>query len=252
MSRIVALETVGLACARRSEMPGDALDEALSLADRLGELQWIGRIRVARAEAAWLAGDNDATNTEASAAIDLACERGESWMAGQMSLWRHRSGHPSPVPAGCAIATPYRLEIDGAWREAASFWRDRGLPVEEARALASGTEEAALRTALATFDQLGASADAGKVADRMRSLGFRNIRRGPRAATRAAFGMLTPRETEVLVLVARDATNAEIAQRLYLSKRTVEHHVSSILAKLNVATRAAAVALGREAGVVPE
>ena len=62
--------------------------------------------------------------------------------------------------------------------------------------------------------------------------------------------MLTPREVEVLALIASDATNREIAQRLYLSKRTVEHHVSAILAKLEAPNREAAVARARKAGLV--
>ncbi len=251
-SRIVALETLGLAHARQgAPVPaGEALDEALELANQLDELQWTGRIRVARAEAAWLAGDDRTAIAEASAAISSACDHGESWIAGQLALWRHRAGHPAPVPAGCSIATPYRLEIAGDWQEAARFWHERGLLLEEARALANATDEATLRQALSIFDQAGAWSDAARVASRLRKLGFRNVRRGPHQATRSGFAMLTPRETEVLSLMAGNATNRMIAQQLYLSQRTIEHHVSAILAKLDVPTRAAAIDRARAAGVI--
>ena len=70
---------------------------------------------------------------------------------------------------------------------------------------------------------------------------MKRIPRGPRAASRAAPGGLTPRETEVLDLIVRGATNAEIARTLVISPKTVDHHVSAVLGKLGVGSR-------REAG----
>jgi DNA-binding NarL/FixJ family response regulator len=64
----------------------------------------------------------------------------------------------------------------------------------------------------------------------------------------AAFPFLTEREREVLDLVARGLTNAAIADRLYLSEKTVRNHVSTIFAKVHVEDRAALVARARDAG----
>lgn len=71
---------------------------------------------------------------------------------------------------------------------------------------------------------------------------------GP-ATTLAPFPELTEREREILDLVARGLTNAEIAQRLVLSSKTVRNHVSNVFTKLQVAGRAEAVAQARDAGL---
>jgi DNA-binding NarL/FixJ family response regulator len=73
-----------------------------------------------------------------------------------------------------------------------------------------------------------------------------------RPATKANPANLTPRELEVLVLVAQGLRNADVARRLFLSERTVAHHVSSILHKLGVRSRAEATAEASRLGLVGE
>jgi len=84
----------------------------------------------------------------------------------------------------------------------------------------------------------------------MRQIGIRAIPRGPKAATQTNPMLLTLREREVLDLICRDHTNAEIAKRLFISTKTVAHHVSAVLAKLDVQTRKAAAVQATQLGLV--
>jgi DNA-binding CsgD family transcriptional regulator len=112
------------------------------------------------------------------------------------------------------------------------------------------TQEAALREALKIFTGLGASAAAQLTRQKMRALGIRSIPAGPRTATRAHPLGLTRREREVLDLICAGHTNAEIAAKLFISAKTVDHHVSAVLAKLDAPTRGVAASHAARLGLV--
>jgi DNA-binding NarL/FixJ family response regulator len=122
------------------------------------------------------------------------------------------------------------------WDEAASVWDELGSPCAAALALArSGTEEGLAASAV-RFDELGAGGAAARARALARSHGW-SPPRAPRAATLAHPLGLTRREAEIAALVADGLSNAAIAQRLVLSRRTVEHHVASVMTKLEVSSR---------------
>ena len=106
-----------------------------------------------------------------------------------------------------------------------------------------------LRAAVSTLDDLGAREIAGMARRRMRDLGIRAIPRGPRATTRAAPAGLTAREQQVLALLADGLADREISHRLFISERTVHHHVSAVLAKIGVQSRTAAAREATRLGI---
>jgi DNA-binding NarL/FixJ family response regulator len=137
------------------------------------------------------------------------------------------------------------LELAGRWREAAQAWERKGCPYEQALALSEGDEEAQ-RAALQILEGLGATPAAALVRRQLQSRGVRGLARGPRRSTRANPAGLTNRQMEVLELLAEGLSNREIGQRLFLSTRTVDHHVSALLQKLGAGSRARAAALARD------
>jgi DNA-binding NarL/FixJ family response regulator len=98
--------------------------------------------------------------------------------------------------------------------------------------------------------KMGAGPAAAIAARRLRERGVRGIVRGPRRATRRNPANLTARELDVLALVADGLSNSEIAERLFVSTRTVDHHVSAILRKLHVPSRGRAIAAAAASGIV--
>ena len=126
--------------------------------------------------------------------------------------------------------------------------RDRhelGCRVDAAFALLDSCDEDELRDALRRLDELGAKATAGLARQKLRHIGARSVPAGPRRATRAHPLGLTPRECEVLELICEGQTNARIARTLFISAKTVDHHVSAVLAKLGVENREAAANMSR-------
>jgi DNA-binding CsgD family transcriptional regulator len=235
LPRIGALVVLGLLRARRGDPePWPLLDEAAELADRSGELQWTAPVCAARAEAAWLGGRDDLEAP--SATILQACVDGRAgWWAGEIAWWRQCGGIDEPAPPDAA--EPWVLLLSGAASAAATAWQRAGCPYEEGLALARSNDPDDLRRAFARFDSLGARPAAAIVARQMREAGHPGVPRGVRPATRANPAGLTPRELEVLALIGTGMTNTEIARELVVSAKTVDHHVSSVLAKLGVATR---------------
>jgi DNA-binding CsgD family transcriptional regulator len=210
-------------------------------------VQRTGPTAIALAEYVWIGGKLDETIFPRFREVLADCiQRDSPWIAGELAFWLHLIGEVDQLPD--AAPEPYRLSAAGDWRAAASYWEERGIPYDRAVALSFGSNEARLE-AVSIFDDLGATAVAARLRAELVEAGIGGVPRGPTKATREnAFG-LTPRQMDVLGHLANGLTNAEIADLLFVSTRTVDHHVSAILDKMGVSSRSEAVSVAGEAGL---
>jgi DNA-binding CsgD family transcriptional regulator len=240
-----ALRVRALVRARRGD-PGHraALEHAQAIGESVGELQFLAVEAAAHAECAWLEGRLQAIGPATDTAFELALRQRTPNFIGELGLWRWRAGLLDAPPPDAG--EPYSYQIAGEWERAARYWRENGCHYQAALALADSQDGKALRQALDELQALGARPAAAIVARRLRELGERGLPRGPRPKTRANPAGLTPRELDVLQLLAEGLRNAQIAERLVVSRKTVDHHVSAILRKLDVRSRGeASAAAGR-------
>jgi len=247
-NRIPALIVLGLVRARRGDPGAElVLDEARDLARATGNMQYIVPMAAARAEWRWLQGDHAGCVAEAAVGLQASPHEVFSWQIGEVVIWLWRGGGLTDEPP--RIPEPYILQMAGDWHAAATAWERIGCPWEQALALLDG-DEPGQRAALASFERLGALPAAEITRRLLRERGARGLPRGPHPRTRAHPQGLTSRQLEILPLLAEGLHNAEIAERLSTSPRTVEHHVSAVLAKLDARSRAEAVRRAYELGLL--
>jgi DNA-binding CsgD family transcriptional regulator len=209
------------------------LAEARALADGTGEVQRVSVVAEAACEIGWIVDDGEDVVRTATSAWELVRLDRSGWTRGQVATWlppERAVGELAP------LAPPYLAELSGDWQEAARIWGGLGSRFASALALARGGTREGLADAALAFDDLGAEAAAARARAVSRAHGWAPPR-GRRADTRAHPDGLTRREAEVLELLREGLADAAIAERLVLSRRTVEHHVASILGKLGVPSR---------------
>ncbi|HYW69420.1 MAG TPA: AAA family ATPase [Pyrinomonadaceae bacterium] len=250
IAKIPALAVLGHVRVRRGDPDAERLlAEALDLAMETGEPQRIAPVAAALAENAWFKGDLDRVIDQARSVLNLSKEHFHPWVQGEFAFWLWRAG--ASAETGTDLVGPYALQISGDWRAAAAAWKKFGCPYEQAIALAEGDEPAQLE-ALQIFESLGAGPAAEMLRQSLRATGVRGIPRGPRRSTKENPAGLTSRQLDVLALIVEGLSNAEIATRLFISARTVDHHVAAILAKLDARTRAEAATRALQSGLLPK
>jgi DNA-binding CsgD family transcriptional regulator/tetratricopeptide (TPR) repeat protein len=231
------------------------LDKALELSLEAGGLPRLDSPWAARAEIAWLSGDEARAIAEARPGYDIALSKKHPWVAGELAYWLWRAGENISPPSW--IAKPFALSIAGDWRGAANEWEERGCLYEQALALIDGDGPAQL-AAFEIFDRLNARPMLERLEGQMRAAGIR-IPHAHRPSTepestrdeKERFGGLTTRERETAALIAQGKSNREIAEVMVVGVRTVETYVTRILNKLGFVSRVQIATWAVEKGLVP-
>ncbi|WP_171037813.1 helix-turn-helix transcriptional regulator [Dyadobacter luticola] len=232
--KIGSLITIGLLKLRRGEDGAlDLLSEAKTIAFDTMELHRIVPALSALLEYEWLLGTSLIETAVLDQAVDMIRQVKKITDDNKLYFWLKRARRDYVLTK----------EIDGQYtneKGAAAYWERTGCPYEYALTLFEGDEED-MRKGLKMVEELGAERVYQKLRQSMRSEGVKKIPRGKRLSTRSNAAQLTSRELDVLQLLQTGMQNKEIAEKLFISAKTVDHHISAILLKLNVGTRSKAV-----------
>ena len=245
MGALVVAATIKMRKGAEAVLP--MLMEAKSLAFEAMELQRILPALVALLEYEWITGTTCIEKAAIESAIGLIGQTGNSHINSEFDCWLLKTrGQKIPLRE---LAEAYQLATPSSALKAAGLWEQLGCPYEQALALFEGGE-AAKKKALSLVHQLGAEAVYEKMKQEMRTSGIKNIPRGIRKTTQSNPALLTDRELGVLQLLKEGLQNKEIGSRLFISAKTVDHHISAILFKLDVNSRTKAVQEAHRLGII--
>jgi DNA-binding CsgD family transcriptional regulator len=238
VNRLSVLRSKAAAAIRLGDPDGpDLLDELWDLAGRNGQPGYLLEAARVVLEGAWLL-DEPGRITEQVLTIGTDSTATDPHAFGEVAVWLKRLGHVETITD--PLPSPYALEAAGDGVAAARAWADLGCSFDQATCLAFTGDPASMREALDLYLRIEAPAAAVQVRRMLGALGVR-VGRGRNARTQKHPAGLTVREAEVLDGLVDGLTNAQIAARLVVSPRTVDHHVSAVLAKLGATNRAEAV-----------
>jgi len=246
--RFLPLLALALIRARRDEKSADPLLVEASGAEP-DDMFNLDAAWAARAEVAWLAGDDETAQAIALAGLAASRQYADPWQVGHLRRWAYLAGG-TLEPAGCDALTPFELEVRGDWENAATEWDRRGCPYDAGLAQLGG-DVSAVNAALTTFRRLGAKAAARRAQQRLVALRER-APRTRRADTLSDPHALTGRQRQVFDLLAVGRSNRDIAAELNISPKTVGHHVEAILVKLGAENRTHAVAYALQQRPAPQ
>ena len=220
--------------------------EAKSLAFDTMELQRILPVISALLEFEWITGKLQIETEVLEQTISLMEQVGKNYKRNKLNYWL-RKARKSDLNYDERYEG-YKINTVIMARDEASLWEKTGCPYEQALALFEG-DDSDKRKAIALIQNLGAQIVYEKMKLEMRSSGIKSIPRGMRKTTKANPALLTERELDVLRMLKKGMQNKEIAGQLFISAKTVDHHISAILFKLDVNSRLKAVPKAKQLGV---
>jgi len=225
---------------RRGNIEGliPVLMEAKEKAFEMIELQRIIQALTACLEYEWITGKHIVEKEALDRTIKMTEQMGNIYANSEFAFWllKARGQHLQLKE----VFEGYESDSIPKAQKAASLWKKAGYPYNEALLLFEGDNNDK-RKALTIIQELGAKAVYEKMKLEMRISGIKNIPRGIRKSTQSNPAFLTSRELDVLKLMKEGLQNKEIGTQLFISPKTVDHHISSILFKLDVNSRIKAV-----------
>jgi DNA-binding CsgD family transcriptional regulator/tetratricopeptide (TPR) repeat protein len=248
VAKIGALTVLATIKMRRGEQ--DALPllfEAKTLAFETMELQRIIPVFLAFLEYEWINGKSYIEMETLSQVIKWIVDLGKFSKKSRFYFWLRKTGKDHLLP-GEENESHEENNMVTVMKET-ELWENWGCPYEYALSLFEGGDPDK-RRAIAIIHQLDADAVYEKIKLEMRSSGIKSIPRGIRKTTQANPAHLTERELDVLRLLKEGMQNKEIADRLFISAKTVDHHISALLFKLNVNSRVKAVHEAIHLGII--
>jgi DNA-binding CsgD family transcriptional regulator len=247
----MALTVLGLVRARRGDPSvWAALDGAAELCGPGTGPNVLVPLACARAEALFLEGRENEIAGATAEEFARGVEAKQRWQLPALAIWRRRARVADPDLDPAVVCGPYQAMFGDRPADAVKAWQALGCLYEAAWAGIDSGDGALLEWALVELRTLGARPAATIAGGRLRELGAK-VPRGPRPQTRQNPAGLTGRELEVLALLADGMRNVDIGKRLVVSEKTVDHHVSAILRKLDVRTRTQAAATAARLGLTP-
>jgi ATP/maltotriose-dependent transcriptional regulator MalT len=244
--RIIAFIVIATIKMRRGEVnPLPQLMDAKTMASASMESQRILPVLSAILEYEWITGSVVIDDNTLDAAKTMASEM--IYGSGEFAFWL-RKARKQKLPLK-NMDEGYEIGTTALALKAAEFWERRGCPYHQAITLFESNDEYK-RKAIGIVYQLGAVAVFERMKFEMRKSGIKNIPRGIRKTTQSNPEFLTDRELDVLRLLQEGLHNKEIAARLFISAKTVDHHISAILYKLEVNSRTKAVHEAEKLGII--
>jgi ATP/maltotriose-dependent transcriptional regulator MalT len=225
------------------------LDQIDDLAFTTNEIQRIGPVISAKIELSWLTGKPVPAKEFNRWISILSGISNTTWYYSDYLFWKVNTNTPITYTAEIIPETPVKYQLQGDWKLAAAEWKKLGCPYEQAITLMVGDEKHQ-KIGLKILDELGAAATSNKFRQELKSKGVRNIPTGPRESTLKNPAKLTARQIDILQLLSKGLPNKEIADQLFISPKTVDHHISAILSKLSVNSRTQAVVESQRLGIL--
>lgn len=239
LSRAEALVVLGKIKMRKgSDDPLPLLLDAKKIAIQIEELPSMIPVLTGLLEYEWINNTKVIEEETLELAISLVQRKGNIYENSEFAFWLLKARNQTIRLK--EFFEGYRTGNPSAAIKSASVWKVLGCSYEQALMLFEGNQESK-RQALDILDKLGATIIFDKMKFAMRSSGIKKLPRGIRRTTRANTANLTLRELDVLLLLKQGLQNKEIGERLFISAKTVDHHISSILFKLDVNSRTKAV-----------